>query len=652
MAIIKFVSDKNFQLFVDMELVGDVITDKMLKITLDAGSYLVEGKDANGKSIGKYKLTVNPSDTQVLENLSEKFSKIDDAVCNLRNDSSLRFYHQRAIFCYNGNYGYINSQYKIVIEPIYSYAENFTNGLALVKKVFPDREKATIIDINGNITLDRWYDYIGGNEKTVLLKSEKNFYVLSKADYSLVNQYIDAKYDGKGELIPVHKHIGVDDMYGYIDRTGTETIPLIYDFAGNFRTNNLASVKRFGNYNSIDLNGNLYRNGIHSYNKVMEIRKKIVDNEPFDTNSYNNEFLSKEDSLYRGFDNYPMKEQNGWKIRINETEEICDHVFDDWHNIGDKSLILFRKDGVCKLISKEYIYDYWRRSLWEDSRCESKVLLSIEADAIIPAFSWDGRPTSEYLYLNYIIVRSNWKYGIVDLDKNTILPIEYDFIEPTDAHNSDDRACSADIAIVWKGEKCSLYNMQDKSFLVPFEFEDIIVNENLDDSGNPIEDSTYLMKKNGKYGLLSNDCKSIILPYEYDKIFYDIDREWRLGKECERMILTKEGKMEAWQKYHYYDKCLDHWSEIDVRIDEKYDECFFLKDKNYYRGRRGSICDIAVKRGNKWGVIKYKEKENGDVISNKKEKFDYNSLDEILQEMGCKYFSTYYCNEKMNEHAI
>ena len=639
MATVKFVTDRNCQLFIDMELVGDVFVDKMLKISLDAVSYLVEGKDTNGKSIGKYKLTVNPSDIQVLENLSEKFNEIDAAICNLRNDSSLRFYHQRAIFCYNGNYGYINSQYKIAIEPIYSYAENFTNGLALVKKVFPNGEKATIIDVDGNISHDRWYDYIGDNEKTVLLKSEKTFYVLSKADYSIVNQYLDAKYDGKGALIPVHQHIGVDDMYGYIDRTGTEVIPLIYDFAGNFRANNLASVKRFGNYNAIDLNGNLYRYGIHSYKKVMEIRKKIVDNEPFDTDSYNNEFLSKEDSLYKGFGNYPIKEQNGWKIRINDTdEEICDHIFDD-DKIGDKNIKLFRKDRVCKLISNEYIYDYGRRSLWEDPRCESKVLLSIEADAIIPAYSWYYRPISENLYLKYIIVRRNWKYGILDLDNNSILPIEYDFIEPTDSHNSDS-FCSADIVIVWKDEKCSLYNMQDKSFLVPFEFEEIIVNENLDDSANPIEDSTYLMKKNGKYGLISNDCKSIILPYEYDKIFYDIDREWRLGKECERMILTKEGKMEAWQKYHYYDKCLDHCSEIDVRIDEKYDECFFLKDKNYYRGRRGSICDIAVKRGNKWGVIKYKEKENGDVISNKKVKFDYNSLDEILQEMGCKYFPT------------
>ena len=617
MAIVKFITDKNCQLFIDMELVGDVFTGKMLKISLDAGSYLVEGKDTNGKSIGKYKLTVNPSDTQVLENLSEKFNEIDAAICNLRNDSSLRFYHQRAIFCYNGNYGYINSQYKIAIEPIYSYAENFTNGFALVKKIFPNGEKATVIDIDGNISLDRWYDYIGGNEKTILLKSKKTFYVFSKEDYSIINQYLDAKYDGKGELIPIHQHIGVDDMYGYIDRAGTEVIPLIYDFAGNFRANNLATVKRFGEFNEVDFDGNLYRYGIHSYESKRE-----------------SEILTKEESLYRGFSGY-IKKGDYWGLDSDE-EPCWDRIIFDYNwTFNSCSYFAYRKNGICTIVIKDEEKYNWRGISKTDVNEKN---ISLEADDIIPVFSWDGRPTSEYLYLNYIIVRRNWKYGIVDLEKNTILPIEYDYIKPTDAHNSNDRTFSADIAIVWKDEKCSLYNMQDKLFLVPFEYEEIIVIENLDDSGNPIEDSTYLMKKNGKYGLISNDCTSVILPFEYDKIFCDVDWEFRLGKVCERIILTKNGKMGTWQKYRYYEKSLDDWSEIDVRVDEKYDKCVFLKDKNYYRGRRGSICDIAVKRGDKWGVIKYKEKENGDIISNKKVTFKYNSLDEILQKMDCKYF--------------
>lgn len=445
----------------------------------------------------------------------------------------------------------------------------------------------------------------------------QKFYVFSKEDYSIINQYLDAKYDGKGELIPVHQHIEVDDMYGYIDRTGTEVIPLIYDFAGNFGANNLATVKRFGEFNEVDFDGNLYHYGIHSYDSKRE-----------------SEILTKEESLYRGFSGY-IKKGDYWGLDSDE-EPCWDRIIFDYNwTFNSCSYFAYRKKGICTIVIKDEEKYYWRGISKTDV---NEKIISLEADDIIPVFSWDGRPTSEYLYLNYIIVRRNWKYGIVDLRKNTILPIDYDFIEPTDAHNSNDRTFSADIAIVWKNEKCSLYNMQDKSFLVPFEFEEIIVNENLDDSGNPIGDSTYLMKKNGKYGLISNDCETVILPFEYDKIFYDIDREWRLGKKCERVILTKDGKMGTWQKYHYYDNSLDHWSEIDVRVDEEYDECVFLKDKNYYRGRSGSICDIAVKRGNKWGVIKYKEKENREIISNKKVTFKYNSLDEILQKMNCKYF--------------
>ena len=617
MAIVKFVANKDCVVFVDMKLAGKVVPDSMLKVTLENGDYLIQIKDDDGHLIKEYDLNIKVSDNQVLQKINESNCQIEDVIENLRNDSSLRFYHQRALFCYNGNYGYINSQYKIAIEPIYSYAENFTNGLALVKKIFPNGEKATVIDTDGNISLDRWYDYIGGNEKVVLLKSEKTFYVLSKVDYSIINQYLDAKYDGKGELIPVHQHIGLDDMYGYIDRTGTEVIPLIYDFAGNFGANNLATVKRFGEFNEVDFDGNLYRYGIHSYESKRE-----------------SEILTKEESLYRGFSGY-IKKGDYWGLDSDE-EPCWDRIIFDYNwTFNSCSYFAYRKNGICTIVIKDEEKYYWRGISKTDVNEKN---ISLEADDIIPVFSWDGRPTSEYLYLNYIIVRRNWKYGIVDLEKNTILPIEYDYIKPTDAHNSNDRTFSADIAIVWKDEKCSLYNMQDKLFLIPFEYEEIIVIENLDDSGNPIEDSTYLMKKNGKYGLISNDCTSVILPFEYDKIFCDVDWEFRLGKVCERIILTKNGKMGTWQKYRYYEKSLDDWSEIDVRVDEKYDKCVFLKDKNYYRGRRGSICDIAVKRGDKWGVIKYKEKENGDVISNKKVIFEYNSLDEILQKMDCKYF--------------
>ncbi len=320
-----------------------------------------------------------------------------------------------------------------------------------------------------------------------------------------------------------------------------------------------------------------------------------------------------------------MKEQNGWKIRINETdEEICDHVFDYRNKIGDKYLVLYRKNRVCKLISIEY--DYWGRSLWDDPRCESKVLLSIEVDEVTPAFSWDGRPTSKYLYLNYMIVRRNWKYGIVDLEKNTILPIEYDFIQPTDAYNSnDDRTFSADIAIVWKGEKCSLFCMGNRKFIVPFEFEDIVVNEYYDECLNPMDDCTFLMKKNGKYGLIANDLKTIILPYEYDKIKQGFNCRWNTKGEycsCERIILCKEKKYGMWQRLQYRSENTDFELKVyDIHLDEKYDECVFLEDSK----NKVIILDVAVRVENKWAIVNC---SNSDLdVSNLL--FIYDSLDEI-----------------------
>ena len=601
MAIVKFVADKECIVFIDLELAGKVAPDSMLKVSLETGDYFIQIKDDDGHLIKEYDLKIKASDNQVLQKINESNCQIEDVIENLRNDSSLHFYHQRAIFCYNGNYGYINSQYKIAIEPIYSYAENFTNGLALVKKIFPNGEMATVIDTDGNISLDRWYDYIGGNEKTVLLKSEKTFYVLTKVDYSIVNQYLDAKYNGKGELIPVHQHIEVDDMYGYIDRAGTEVIPLIYDFAGNFKSNNLATVKRFGEYNAVDLNGNLYRYGIHSYNSEQRKRKKIENGEPVDTSPANKEFLSKDESRYRGFPShygihYPVKKGIYWGF--NSDEEPC---WDRIIYISD-SFLVYRKNGICYIVGKENI--------------------SIEADDIILVFSWDYRPTDEYSYLQYIIVKRMWKYGIVDLKKNIILPIDYDYIESTDAHvpiESQGAGTSADIAIVWKKDKCSMFNMQEREFIVPFEFEDIVVNENFDNSLNPIMDSSFLMKKNGKYGLIANDCETIILPYEYDKIVYDVVADFYM--RCERIILTKNGKMGIIQKYHYYNEVRERWEDVDIIFDEEFDECVFLEDNI----NKAKLLDVAVRKANKWAIINCC---NGNVDA-KKLLFRYDSLDEI-----------------------
>lgn len=332
MAVVKFISENDCRLFVDMDYVDDILANKMLKITLESGSYLVEIKGTNNTILKRYELKINSEDTQVLQNITFDSNSIDDSIDRLKDDPLLHFYNQRALLKHNDLYGYINSQYKVVISPVYSYAEDFIHDRTLVKKRFPDKEMATIIDTDGNMCLGQWFEYIGCDNNTILLKDNKRFIVITRNDYSIQDEYLDAGYDGKGQLIPVYKEIGVDDMYGYIDKVGNEVIPLIYDHVWNFENSGYAKVKRFGNTHVVDIYGNLYWSMPNS-----EDEKGNLD------------MLTKEESTRLGLgekfqDKIPVKEGNQWgfggydlitdktgRIRKVPTGKIesyyCDRIF-------------------------------------------------------------------------------------------------------------------------------------------------------------------------------------------------------------------------------------------------------------------------------------------------------------------------------------
>lgn len=592
MAIVKFVADKDCQVFIDMELVGKVAPDSMLKITLETGGYLVQIKDDDGHLIKEYDLEIKVSDNQVLQKINESNCQIEDVIGELRNDSSLRFYHQRAIFCYNGNYGYINSQYKIAIEPIYSYAENFTNGLALVKKIFPNGEKATVIDVDGNISLDRWYDYIGGNEKTVLLKSEKIFYVLSKVDYSIVNQYLDAKYDGKGELIPVHKHIGVDDMYGFIDKTGTEVIPFIYDHVWNFEKNGLAKVMWLGCINYIGKDG-------------------------LGTPHVNSQFE-------------PIKKGGGWLLYCQGIDDYlkengniveCERIF-----LIDDHYCAYRSKGVCKFV------------VFNNNKDK---VISFDADAIIVNFriEQDGYCGHDKETINNIIIKKDKKYGIVDLTGKTILPIEYDFIEPTETVEGN---IVGNIGIIWKDGKCSFVRMSNGTILEPFKYENIIVNEA--NSSTWLMWSTYLVKEKGKYGCVDFERKPL-LPSIYDAIDFKLDID--SYSYHYKMLLYKDGKVGTYEYCNYRSE-LNNYHEIEIvfSVEPEYDECVFLKHKDAITNFAG-MSYVAVRKKDKWGIIDnkpvglYYYYTFNDRWRNspnlKKLEFKYNSLEELKNDADAEF---------------
>ena len=557
MAIVKFISEIDCNVYIDMELVGELQAGKMLKVTLEVGSYLVEATDSNGRNIRKYELKVSPVEAQILQNITNE--SFDDIINKLRNDSSLRFYNQRALFYHNGCYGYINSQYNIVIQPIYSYADDFSVGKAFVRRKFPDGEKGTIIDIDGNILLSQWFDYIGSNEHNILLRNQERFYVLSREDYSFQHEYSCVSYNEKAELIPVSKEYGVDVFYGYIDKNGEEWIPFIYDYAWNFEDNGFAKVKRFGLTHVVGKDGTLYYNMEQA---VKDGKTFTRERGPFDEPGEGNieevfkaDKLTKEESVYKGFggnygdegywEEYPVKNGEQWglggfELVGDENNVDEDGNYHSWWNVDTNRIekyycdrivyyaegyFVYRKNGICKLLNimspeKEYSFD---------------------ADEIIPNLLWCHTYNGSYdtISINNLIFKKNKKYGIISLDGKIVLPADYNLIVSTDALKKD---TTGNIGIIWKGGKCSFVCMDNGKILEPFRYDDIVVNDT--NSNAWLLYSTFLVKENGKYGCLNYD-RGIILPSIYDSIDFKL--------ECDgngyhyKMLLYKDGKIGTYE---------------------------------------------------------------------------------------------------------
>ncbi len=637
MAIVKFISDKNCKLYIDMDFVGEVQVDNMLKISLGTGSYLIEAKDANDKILKKYELNVNSNDNQVLQDLAITSTAIHESLEKAKNDSSIQFHNNRAIFCHNGCYGYINNAYKIAISPIYTFASNFVSSKAFVRRLFPEGEKASLIDIDGNMYLNQWYDYVGGNDKTILLHSDDIFYVLSRKDYSFIEEYHNAKYNGKVDLIPVCKESGVDEMYGYIDKSGTEVIPFIYDYAWNFDENGFAQVKRFGNVYVVDKTGTLYYNYYDASNDGKEFyHEPLPFGDPNDigyTEIYHAHKLSKEDSknlslvLDSGFT--PIKKGKTWYLYYSGPDEYlevdnkivkCDRIF-----YSDDYCHAYRSNGICKLL----IYN-------------ENIIHSFDADEIIVNIktALEGYAGHDEVSINNVIIKKNKKYGIEDLNGKIILPIEYDLIEPTEAIQGN---VIGNVGIIWKEGKCSFVWMSNGDILEPFKYEDIIVNKN--DGKTWLMFSTYLVKENGKYGCIDFDRKQILPPI-YDSI--DFNLEIDVYGYYHKMLLCKDEKYGTYEYRNYRSELTNNnVIEIVFSVEPEYDECVFLRNEKAVTSFAG-MSYVAVKKNNKWGIIDndangsyyYYDYENyykyGNQWKNspnlKDLDFKYNTLEELKED--------------------
>ncbi len=123
---------------------------------------------------------------------------------------------------------------------------------------------------------------------------------------------------------------------------------------------------------------------------------------------------------------------------------------------------------------------------------ENKVVIPVVYDDI-------EKINREYYTTTKFKIRKSNKYGIIDINGNLLIPIEYDYLyQPYNSKNS---------IIVVKQGKYGVVNWKN-NIKLPFEYESVKV----------IEDNFFQVKKNSKYGIVDK-FNRVKLPLRYNYIF-------------------------------------------------------------------------------------------------------------------------------------
>lgn len=584
MAIVKFVSDKDCQVFIDMELAGKVSSESMLKVTLETGGYLIQVKDEDGNLIKEYDLEIKTSDNQLLQKIDGVDNKLNDTIRNLKNDSSLVFHCDRASFCHNGLFGFVDKKLNVIIPPIYYSVNEFVDDKAFVVRDFPEGRKTTMIDSDGNLFFNRWFDFIGESDETILLGIDNRIIVYSKTKCDKVAEYFNAGYDYKTSFVPVYKNIGHYNFYGFIDFDGKEVVPFIFNNVGNFDERGEADVIFLGREVKIDIRGyhQERENGFYyrtSWNGDLQSLEGVFDEgigfccryEPGETSW-----------LFS-----PIWNNYKWIIRVfirkwSPQEEMksidfcCDYVL----RIG-KGYWICKQDGkVLVLIA----------NIYNDGVDE----FTFDADDVEPVFDINKNLQGDDIITSrtFIVKKAN-KYGVYNTLGEILIPVEYDEIKPFAPYKF----------AVKKSSKYAVYTGK----LSAFEYDNVT-----DHFGE------LLLEKAGKYGLWKNWS---VIPPIYDSIDSHGDRnivslkgKYGIVDDDSKIVLPINSEMIIpMNDFYFKNKRNDGYSLGCMRSGQVFSEIYdniSLFENNNDNDIRSHLKFAKVIKNGKQGCI---STENGEI---------------------------------------
>lgn len=192
-----------------------------------------------------------------------------------------------------GKWGYIDKTGKPVIAPKFDYGFSFFSGVASVGKgVKIDNDtgdiyegKFRLIDKTGKY-LSKEYDMIYDNSKGVnIVKLEGRYSLINETGKEITPLDYTMIYEETEGVFSAQKYDGAILKEGYIDKTGKEVIPFIYDEAFSFEGGS-AVVRYEDGYGLINKKGESLINKKHEKITYTEDRQYLItlDGEEYDEN--------------------------------------------------------------------------------------------------------------------------------------------------------------------------------------------------------------------------------------------------------------------------------------------------------------------------------------------------------------------------------
>ena len=142
------------------------------------------------------------------------------------------FYKNLMPYEIGGLYGYVNDKYEIVVEPIYSDANKFSEELAVVKL----GDKYGYLDKRGKIYINPEYDYARDFKNGYAFVGKENKYTFIDQRNMTITGYNFDKGEKESIFNDGLANVCIGGKYGFINNKGEFIIEPKYNFAGSFNS--------------------------------------------------------------------------------------------------------------------------------------------------------------------------------------------------------------------------------------------------------------------------------------------------------------------------------------------------------------------------------------------------------------------------------